>query len=67
MAKREVYNLGHGQDESVCDLWAGTTKGWSHSFLYVEHVECEEGWDVFCYPIFVERGRFSFNGRVYRG
>lgn len=67
MVKREVYNLGHGQDESTCDLWAGTSKNWSHSFLYVEHMETDHGWDVCCYPIFVERGQFVFDGVRYRG
>ena len=67
MSRREVYNLGHGQDESTCDLWAGTVKGWSHSFLYVEHYERDDGWDVNVYPIHTDRGVFSFDGVVYRG
>lgn len=67
MQRREVYNLGHGQDESTCDLWAGTVKGWSHSFLYVEHYQTEYGWDVNCYPIHVDRGAFVYDGVVYKG
>lgn len=67
MERRECYNLGHGQDESTCDLWAGTQKGWTHSFLYVEHYETDYGWDVNVYPIHTDRGVFSYDGVVYRG
>lgn len=63
---REAYAQGHGSMR-LWQSYAGTVPQWQHSFTYAEHFTVAGKTHVAVYPIHVQDGVCSFNGKVFNG